>query len=357
LTKPFRILVINPGSTSTKVALFENEKEVFTVSISHSEKELRQFRRISDQYALRVKVIKQVLKENSIDLKMIDGVVGRGGLLRPISGGTYRVSEGMLEDLRKAERGEHACNLGGLIAHEIGQEVGVPSFIVDSVVVDEMEAVARISGMPEIERRSIFHALNQRAVARKAAQELGKRYEEVNLIVAHLGGGISVGCHAKGRVVDVNNAFDGDGPFAPERAGGLPAGQLVELCFSGMWTEAELKRRLVGEAGMVAYLGTNDMRKTREMVAAEDEKAKSVYEAMAYQVDKEIGSCAAVLKGDVDGIVLSGGLAHDEEFIEMVRERVGWIARVFVYPGEKEMEALALGALRVLRDEEEARMY
>ena len=352
-----RILVINPGSTSTKVALFEDEKEDFSVSIAHSEKELRGFRGISNQYAWRVDVIKRVLEENTIDLRTIDSVVGRGGLLRSIPGGTYRVNERMLDDLREAKRGEHACNLGGLIAHEIAQEVKVASFIVDSVVVDEMEPVARISGMPELERRSIFHALNQKAVARRAAQELDKRYDEVNLIVAHMGGGISVGAHAKGRVVDANNAFDGDGPFAPERAGGLPVGQLVELCFSGKYTQAELKERLVGQAGMVAYLSTNDMRKTKEMVAAGDEKAKLVYEAMAYQVAKEIGCRATVLKGQVDGIVLSGGLTHDQEFVEMIRERVRWIARVFVYPGEKEMEALALGALRVLRDEEEVKTY
>ncbi len=357
MAKSFRILVINPGSTSTKVALYEDKREIFMSSIQHSEKELQKFKSISDQHQFRVGIIEEALKINSIEIKNIDCVVGRGGLLRPIPSGTYRVNKKMLSDLKSGKRGEHASNLGGIIAHDIAEMVGVPAFIVDPVVVDEMEPVARISGMPEIERRSIFHALNQKAIARRVAAELDKEYEEMNLVVVHMGGGISVGVHKRGRVIDVNNAFDGDGPFAPERAGGVPAGQLLELCFSGKYTKEELKRRLVGNAGMVAYLGTNDMRKTKEMIEKGDQKARLIYEAMSYQIAKEIGACATVLKGRVDGIVLSGGLTYDDELVRMIKERVRWIARIFVSHGEKEMMALAEGALRVLRGEEKPKVY
>ena len=326
-------------------------------SISHSEDELKRFPSISDQHEFRVEIIEKVLEKNAIDIHTIDCAVGRGGLLHAIPSGTYEVNKKMLHDLRTAEWGEHASTLGGIRAYDIAQQVGVPAFIVDSVVVDEMEPIARISGMPELNRRSIFHALNQKAIARRAAEELEKKYEEVNLIVVHMGGGISVGVHKKGRVVDVNNAFDGDGPFAPERAGGVPAGQLVELCFSGKYTKDEIKKRLVGNAGMVAYLGTNDMRKTKEMMESGDEKAKKVYEAMAYQVAKEVGACATVLKGKVDGIVLSGGLTYDDDFVWLSKERLRWIGRIFISHGEKEMQALAYGALRVLRGKEEVKIY
>jgi len=357
LTKTFRILVINPGSTSTKVALFENIKELFMSSIMHSEKELQPFSKIADQHEFRVNVIEKSLGENSMDIQTLDCVVGRGGLLHPIPSGTYEVNEKMLQDLGKAEWGEHASNLGGIIAYDIGQEVGIPAFIVDPVVVDEMRPEARISGIPDIERRSIFHALNQKAVARIAAQELGLKYEEANLIVVHMGGGISVGAHEKGKVIDVNNALNGDGPFSPERAGGVPVGQLVELCFSGKYTEDELKKRLVGKGGVVAYLGTNDMRRVEKEFLSGDEKIKLIYSAMAYQVAKEIGVCATVLKGKVHRIVLTGGLAYDNHFVGLIRERVEWIAGISVYPGEEEMKSLAMGALRVLRGEEKAKIY
>lgn len=357
MSEKFRILVINPGSTSTKIAVFEETDQVFSESVTHPEDDLRRFQRISDQHGYRKEIIMKMLDRNSIELSTIDAVVGRGGLLDPVTGGTYIVSDRMVRDLMEARRGEHACNLGGIIAREIADETGFPSFIVDPVVVDEMEPVARISGMPELERRSIFHALNQKAVARKAAQALGRTYAESNFIVAHMGGGISIGAHRRGRVVDVNNAFDGDGPFAPERAGALPAGQLVEMCFKGEFDEAAMKTRLVGNAGMVAHLGTNDMRKTKVRMEAGDEKAGLIYEAMAYQVAKEVGRCAAVLKGDVDGIVFSGGLANDDQFIDKIREHVEWIGKVFIFPGEEEMESLALGALRVLCGKEEAGTY
>jgi len=351
------ILVINPGSTSTKIALFEDDRQRFSQSIDHSEKDLLPFHQISDQHGFRKDHIEATLRENAVSLQSIDAVVGRGGLLHPIPSGAYLVNTRMVEDLGNAAWGEHASNLGGLIAYDIAKEMGIPAFIVDPVVVDEMEPVARFSGIPEIERRSIFHALNQKAMARKAADDLGKAYTEVNLIVVHMGGGISVGAHQKGRVVDVNNALNGEGPFTPERAGGLPAAQLVDLCFSGQYTKDALKKHLVGRGGMVAYLGTNDMRKVESQVHNGDEKVTLLYRAMAYQVAKEIGIYATVLKGSVDAIVLTGGLACDKGFIEWITGYVQWIARVMVYPGEEEMAALALGALRVLRGKEKAKIY
>ncbi|HHS12407.1 MAG TPA: butyrate kinase [bacterium] len=351
------ILVINPGSTSTKISVFEDESEVLSRNIDHSAEELSGFQHIADQHEFRRRMIEKTLTEAGYSLNQFDAVVARGGLVRPIPGGTYAVNRRMLDDLHEAEWGEHASNLGALLAHELAADVNRPAFIVDPVVVDEMEPLARLSGIPNIERRSIFHALNQKAVARLTAKELGKSYQEVSLIVVHLGGGISVGTHRNGRVIDVNNALNGDGPFTPERAGGVPAGQLIELCFSGRYNEKELKKYLVGGGGMVAYLGTNDMRDVSRRVETGDPQALLYYEAMAYQVSKEIGACASVLKGRIDCIVLSGGLARDEMFVDWIRGRVEWIAPLMVYPGEEEMRSLALGALRVLKGEEEANQY
>ncbi len=352
-----RILVVNPGSTSTKVALFDEESCVFNANVEHSSGELAKFRRIIDQFVWRCDIIRSLLDKKGISHKSIDGVVGRGGLLKPIPGGTYRVNKRMMEDLKRGIQGEHASNLGGLIAYEFSHPLGIPCFIVDPVVVDELSDIARVSGLPDIERRSIFHALNQKQVARLAADEIGKRYEEVNLIVAHMGGGISVGAHSKGRVVDVNNALNGEGPFTPERSGTLPVWDLVNLALSGGYTKDEMKKKITGRGGMVAYLGTNDMKKVEKMAEEGDRKAKILYEAMAYQVAREIGSCASVLCGDVQGIVLSGGLAYNKKFIGLIKKRVGFIARIFVYPGGDEMKALAMGALRVLKGEEKAREY
>lgn len=353
----YKILVINPGSTSTKIAVFDDDKEIFKKNLSHSKEELSKFEKIVEQYEFRKDVILSTLKEEGVKLEGLSAVVGRGGLLRPIPGGTYRVNEAMIHDLKIGLQGEHASNLGGILAHEIARPYGIPAFIVDPVVVDEMEPIAKISGLPEIERRSIFHALNQKAVARLAAKDMGKKYEDVNLIVVHLGGGISVGVHRKGRVIDVNNALNGDGPFAPERAGGLPVWDAMKLALSGKFTEHELKKKLAGQGGIVAYLGTNNMREVEKMVKAGDEKATLIFQAMAYQVAKEIGADATVLKGEVDAIVITGGLAHSELFVGWIKERVSFIAQVLVYPGEDEMRALACGALRVLRGEEQAREY
>ncbi|NLV75504.1 MAG: butyrate kinase, partial [Tissierellia bacterium] len=287
----------------------------------------------------------------------LGAVVGRGGLLKPIEGGTYEVNQKMLEDLKVGLQGEHASNLGGIIAHEIAREVGVKAYIVDPVVVDELLDVARISGLKEIEIRSIVHALNQKAVARRHAKIKGKKYEDMNLIVAHLGGGISVGAHHKGKIIDVNNALDGDGPFSPERSGGLPVGDLVKLCYSGKYTYEEMRKLIKGNGGMVSYLNTNNAIEVSEKIQKGDKYAQLIYYAMAYQVAKEIGSCAAVLKGKVDGILLTGGIAHDEQFTNWIKESVQFISQVYVYPGEDELMALAEGGLRVLTGEEKAKEY
>ncbi|QZY55591.1 butyrate kinase [Crassaminicella profunda] len=357
MTKTLRILTINPGSTSTKIAVFDNEKSILETTLRHSAEEINQYEKIYDQYEFRKQVILDTLNENGINITKIHAVVGRGGLLKPIMGGTYKVSEKMLEDLRLGVLGEHASNLGGILANEIAKQLDIDAFIVDPVVVDEIDDIARISGMPELERKSIFHALNQKAVARRAAKEFGKKYEEGNFIVAHMGGGVSVGAHQCGKVVDVNNALDGEGPFSPERSGGLPVGDLAKLCFSGKVTIEEVKKKIKGKGGLVAYLGTNDGREVGKMIEDGDKKAEVVYKAMAYQIAKEIGSCGAVLKGEVDAVILTGGIAYDKEFVRWIQDRVSFIGRVIVYPGEEEMIALAQGGLRVLRGEEQAKEY
>jgi butyrate kinase len=357
MSKDYKILVINPGSTSTKVALFSNEQLLFDKKIEHSNKELANFNKIIDQYHFRQDIILNFLKDKGIDLSILKAIVGRGGLLRPIASGTYRINKKMLGDLRKGVRGEHASNLGGLLANGIAEKLSIPSYIIDPVVIDEMKPVARISGMPEIPRVSILHALNQKAVARKAALDLGKKYEKLNFIIAHLGGGISVGIHCKGNVVDVNNALDGEGPFTPERSGGVPVGALVELCFSGKFTKDEIKKKIKGKGGLVAYLNTNDVREVIKRIKQGDKRASLILEAMAYQVAKEIGAAATILKGQIDAIILTGGIAYANEFVNMIRDRVSFISLVMVYPGEEEMLALCEGALRVLKGEEVEKIY
>ncbi len=357
MTGNYRMLVINPGSTSTKIAVFDGEEMIFDETLRHSVEELSQYDKIFDQYEFRKDIILNTLSKNKIDINSLGAVVGRGGLLKPIEGGTYEVNQKMLEDLKVGLQGEHASNLGGIIAHEIAREVGVKAYIVDPVVVDELLDVARISGLKEIERRSIVHALNQKAVARRHAKIKGKKYEDMNLIVAHLGGGISVGAHHKGKIIDVNNALDGDGPFSPERSGGLPVGDLVKLCYSGKYTYEEMRKLIKGNGGMVSYLNTNNAIEVSEKIQKGDKYAQLIYYAMAYQVAKEIGSCAAVLKGKVDGILLTGGIAHDEQFTNWIKESVQFISQVYVYPGEDELMALAEGGLRVLTGEEKAKEY
>ncbi|MBU3188539.1 butyrate kinase [Clostridium bowmanii] len=353
----YKLLIINPGSTSTKIGVYEDEKEVLVETLRHSSEEIGEFEGIFEQLNFRKDVILNVLKEKNFDINTLNAIVGRGGLLKPIEGGTYAVNDAMLNDLKIGVQGQHASNLGGIIANEIGKSLGVPAFIVDPVVVDEMMDVARISGLPEIERKSIFHALNQKAVAKRYAKEIDKKYEELNLIVAHMGGGVSVGAHKAGKVVDVNNALDGDGPFSPERAGGLPVGDLSKMCFSGKYTVEDIRKMINGKGGFVAYLNTNDAREVIAKVEAGDKKAKLVFEAMSYQIAKEIGKCAAVLAGKVDAIILTGGIAYGKETVEYIKERVAFIAKVVVYPGEDELLALAEGGLRVLNGEEMAKEY
>jgi len=352
------ILAINPGSTSTKFALFEEDGLIFEKNLSHSVEETSGFIRITDQLAFRKDLIMNELKERKSDFSKIAAVVGRGGLVKPIESGVYRVNELMKNDLREGLRGEHASNLGALIAADIASMLpGALAFIVDPVVVDELHDEARLSGHPEIPRVSIFHALNQKAVARTFAASVNKKYEELDLIIAHMGGGISVGAHSKGKVIDVNNALSGDGPFSPERSGGLPSLQLVELCFNGKYTHSEIKSMLVGKGGMMAYLGTNDFREICLKADNGDKKASLVRNAAAYQVAKEIGSMAAVLKGKVDAIILTGGMANNDQLVNFIRSGVEFISEVIVYPGEDEMKALAFNGLLALNGEVEILDY
>jgi len=353
-----RILAVNPGSTSTKISVFDNENEIWEMKLSHSPEELSIFgANIFEQYGFRRDVILSALQGAGYPVESFDGIVGRGGLVKPIPGGTYTVDDNLLKDLEKGILGQHASNLGGPIAAELAKTAGCEAFIVDPVVVDEMEPIAKFTGSPLLTRRSIFHALNQKAVARKAAEELGREYDSSNFIVIHLGGGISVGAHRKGQVVDVNNALDGDGPFTPERSGGLPVGDFAKLCFSGDYTLNDIKKIIKGSGGIVAYLGTNDMMMVEDEVEKGNEEWLAVYHAMAYQTAKETGAMAAVLKGEVDAVVVSGGIAYDKKFIGWLKEMIEFIAPMIVYPGEMEMEALALGALRVLTKKEEPKIY
>lgn len=351
-------LIINPGSTSTKIAVFDGETMIFEKTIRHSSDELYLFNKVSDQFQFRKDMIISSLRENNISLNELDAIVGRGGLLKPIEGGTYAVNDKLIEDLKSNVKIEHASNLGAPLARSIADEVNIPSFIVDPVVVDEMEDVARISGHPEFERICIWHALNQKAVARRAAQEkFDKNYEEMNFVVAHLGGGISVGAHKKGKVIDVNNALNGEGPFSPERSGTLPSGQLVKMCFSGKYSEAEINKMIVGKGGISGHLGTNNAKEVSERAKAGDKKAKLIYTAMAYQVAKAIGEYTVVLDGNVDAILITGGIAYDKDFVGMIENKVKFIAKVIVYPGEDELLALAQGGLRVLKSSEEPKTY
>lgn len=353
----YKLLIINPGSTSTKIGVYSDEKEVLVETLRHSSNEIAKYDSIFEQKNFRKEVIMNILKKNNIDVSSLDAIVGRGGMLRPIPGGTYEVTDKLLEDLKVGVSGQHASNLGGILANEIAKEVGIRSFIVDPVVVDELQDVARISGMPELPRRSIFHALNQKAVAKRYAKECGKRYEDLNLVVIHMGGGVSVAAHKDGLVIDVNNTLDGDGPFSPERSGSVPVGDLVKLCFSGKYTQAEIYSKIVGKGGYVAYLNTNDARDVLKAREEGDEYASLIFEAFIYQICKAIGEMSTVLNGKVSQIILTGGIAYSPVVVNAIKERVQWISDVTVYPGEDELLALAQGALRVLNGEEEAKEY
>ncbi len=347
---PFTVLVINPGSTSTKIGAFEDGKELFTESVCHSAEELAPFHTIASQFEFRERHIRDALAARGFEAKRLSAVVGRGGLLKPIPGGVYRVNDAMTATMREARFGEHASNLGALIAEALGKEFGVPSFIADPVVVDELDPVARVAGHKDFRRISIFHALNQKACARRWARENGKAYEEADLIVAHMGGGVSVGLHRKGRVVDVNQALNGEGPFSPERSGTLPAGDLVKLCFSGRKTEKEVLKMITGQGGFVSLLGTNDMREVERRHRAGDAEATLYYEAFVYNIAKYVGAMAAANAGKLDAIILTGGIAYGKEVVDGLVARCGWIAPVVVYPGEGELEALAAAGMRALSD-------
>ena len=352
-----KTLVINPGSTSTKVGVFEDETLLFEETLRHPTEEIAKYASVIDQKDFRKEIILDFLKEKNCDPKSLNVIVGRGGLLKPIPGGTYAVSDALLADLEKGVQGQHASNLGGILAREIGDKLGVPSYIVDPVVVDELTDKARLSGMPELPRRSIFHALNQKAVARRYAKEHGTRYEDLNLIVIHMGGGVSVGAHDHGKVVDVNNILDGEGCFSPERAGTVPAGDLVKMCFSGKYTEKEIYKKICGNGGFNAYLHTNDARVVEKMVKEGSTEAKLVQDAFYYQIAKDAGAMAAVLCGKVDQIILTGGIAYDPYTLEVLQKYLGFIAPITVYPGEDELLALCQGALRVVTGEEKAKEY
>ena len=353
----YKLLIINPGSTSTKIGVYDGEKEVLEETLRHSAEEISKYDTIYDQLEFRKDVILDILKEKGVNISEFDAIVGRGGLLRPIEGGTYEVNEAMIEDLKVGVNGEHASNLGAILANEIGKENGIRAFIVDPVVVDEMEDVARLSGIPELPRKSIFHALNQKAVAKRYAKEHSTSYEDINLIVVHMGGGVSVGAHKNGRVIDVNNALDGEGPFSPERAGGVPSGDLLKLCFSGKYSKDELYKKIIGKGGFVAYANTNDARDIIKLSQEGDEKGSLIFNAFIYQITKAIGEMAVVLEGKVDAIILTGGIAYSDYVTNAISEKVNWIAPIVVYGGEDELLALAQGAIRVLDGIEEAKIY
>jgi len=364
-----KILVINPGSTSTKMAVYEDEKPVLLRNITHTAEELAPFDAITEQQDFRRQLVIDELQRSDIPLEF-DAVIGRGGLVKPISGGVYEINQQMIEDtLHGCVMHNHACNLGCLIAHEIAATINsklsalnsqLPrcrAFIADPGVVDELSPLARISGSPLMPRICIWHALNQRAIARRFARGIGREYEDLNLIICHLGGGISVAAHEHGRAIDANNALDGEGPFSPERAGSLPAADLIRLCYSGKYTENQLLKRIAGQAGLTAHLGTNNMREILQRIKNGDEHAQLLVDAMLYHTAKQIASESAVLCGQIDAILLTGGMAHSDYIVSELRRRIGFLAPVYVFPGEDEMEALALNALAVLQGKRQAKIY
>ena len=351
-----RILAINPGSTSTKIAVYENENRLFVTTFNHSPEALSPFPTILSQYDYRKELIIDELKKENL-FSDFAAIVGRGGLLKPIPSGVYEVNEVMKNDLRNATM-QHACNLGGLLAEDIALLIpGCKAYIADPVVVDELDDVARLSGSPLMMRKSVFHALNHKAIARKYARSVNKKYEELDLVVAHLGGGISVAAHRQGRVIDVNNALEGSGPFSPERAGTLPARQLVDLCFSGDYTQEEIKKMITGRGGLMAHLGITDARDVVKRISEGDVRAELVLKSMIYNIAKEIGSMSVVLHGKVDAILLTGGISYNDYCINKLKEYIAFIAPVCVFPGEDEMEALAFNALGALRGKLNCKEY
>ncbi len=354
--KSFYILAINPGSTSTKIGIFKNTKMILSENISHSTTELSQFDSIMDQKEFRTGLVLDFLDKCEVQISKLNAIVGRGGMLTPMKSGTYKVNKEMINFLVNNLL-EHASSLGAILADNIAQRIGVKAFIVDPVVVDEMDPIAKITGIPEIKKISIFHALNQKAAAREAAKRIKKKYRECNFIVAHLGGGITIGIHKKGLVVDVNNGLNGDGPFSPERTGSIPTWSLIEWATTGLYSLPELKKKITGKGGVVAHLGTNNMREVKDMVDRGDKKAKEIYMALGYNISKGIGSLAPVVKGKIDAIIITGGLAFDKDLMAMIRNHVKFIAPVIILPGEDELAALSKGGLRVLRGEEKPKIW
>jgi butyrate kinase len=354
-----KILAINPGSTSTKIAVFEDENNIFQKNLQHDAADLKTFKIVTEQFEFRKKAILDVLTEAGFDILSFHAIVGRGGMVHPVPSGVYTVNEKMKDDLQHCRFGEHASNLGALIADDIARQIpGARAFIADPVVVDEFQDVARVAGHPLFQRVSAFHALNHKAIAKAHAKKIGKPYTEINLIVAHLGGGISVGAHRKGKIVDVTNAVDGEGPFSPERSGTIPTLQLMALCFSGKYTFDQVKKILTGEGGMVSHLGTNQFQQIeKELIPAGDKHATLIHEAMAYNIAKYIGSMAVVLKGEIDGILLTGGISWNPLMVQSITEKVSFLAPVSVYPGEDEMGALARNGLAALRGEADVQTY
>jgi len=353
-----RVLVINPGSTSTKLAIYDDEKLLFEESLRHKNEVLSQYKTVVDQYEFRKRAVIDAINENGVSLESLTGVVGRGGFLKPLKGGTYKLEEKLFTALKEgAILKNHASNLAGMIAYELSGQLSIPGFIVDPPCVDEMSDVAKVTGIESVKRSSLFHALNQKAVAIITADKIGKKYEDCNFVIAHIGGGISVGAHEKGLVVDVNNALDGDGPFSPERAGAIPNCDLIDMCFSGDYSKSEVKKQLVGRGGLVSHLDMSDMRDVEALVLKGDEKASLVYEAMAYQISKDIGAAATVLSGNIDRIIITGGIAYSKKFVSTIEKRIGFLGEIVVIPGEDELNALAQGGLRVLRGIEEAIEY
>jgi butyrate kinase len=349
----YQILAINPGSTSTKIALFEDDKIVKEKNITHSNEEIEKYDRVADQYEMRYNEIMSFLNEINYDVKNLSAVVGRGGLLPPVKSGAYRVDEVMVDVLKNRPVVDHASNLGGIISYEMAEKLGIPSFIYDSVAVDELEDIARYSGMADIKRKSLSHALNMRAVAIKTAEEMDKDYMKSNIIVAHLGGGMSVSVHKNGKMVDI--VSDDEGPFSPERSGRVPCKSLIHLCYNN--DEKTMVSKLRGKGGLTSYLGTNDAREVEKMIADGNKEAEMVYEAMAYQIAKGIGELATVVNGKVDAIAITGGIAYSKMMTDWIQERVEFIAPVHLHPGENELESLVLGTIRVLDGKEEARTY
>ncbi|MEH6945251.1 butyrate kinase [Bacillus sp. JJ722] len=347
----YRILAINLGSTSTKMAYYEDDICISSITENHPTGDIVKFPDIMDQFKYRKESVEKFLKFNGIEKSSLDAIVSRGGNTKPLESGVYRITNEMLIQQASGTYGRHACDLGSKIAYEMCGNSRVIPLVVDPPVTDEFDSIARLSGHPLFPRQSCFHALNHKATAKRYARENGLKYDELNLVVAHLGGGISVAPHKQGRMVDGDNALDGDGAFSTNRTGGLPAGALAKMCFSGEYTYEEVTKMINGEGGLVAYLGTSDVRAIEEK-AKTDENAALCLDAMIYQVCKQIGAMSTVLSGDVDAILLTGGIANSKYVVQKIKDNCGFIAPIAVYPGENEMKSLARGALESLRGEE-----